>query len=154
MAVDEELVRAAIEQMNRRWATIPDGGAAALRLADGRILTSVALDNINAGVTLCHEAGAMCQAYTLDIPVVASVCVGRESGDRGFVVLAPCGICQERLALWGPDVEVGVADRGAANGWSSRTLREVHPNYWVQAITADGTWPSYAEHMDQDDHGM
>lgn len=67
MGVDNELVQAAIDQMNSRWPASRDGGAAALRLADGRILTSVALDNLNAGVTLCHEAGAMCQAYTLDI---------------------------------------------------------------------------------------
>jgi len=66
--------------MNRRWPADEHGGAPAVYLHDGEILTSVCLDNLNAGVVLCHEVGAMCQAYTLDRTVVASVCVGRDEG--------------------------------------------------------------------------
>jgi hypothetical protein len=31
-------------------------------------------------------------------------------GDRGYWVLAPCGVCQERLFAYGPDVEVAVPE--------------------------------------------
>lgn len=87
-----------------------DGGAAAVRLADGRVLTSVGLDNLNMSVTLCHETGALIQAYTLDVAVTATVCLCRDRERGRVLVLPPCGICQERLALWGPEVEAAVPD--------------------------------------------
>lgn len=146
MTVDQRLVDAAIDQMNRRWPADEQAGAAALSLDNGEIITSVCLDNINAGVVLCHEAGAMCQAHTLDRRVVGSVCVGRDEGSSKIHIYAPCGICQERLALWGPDVHVGVADASAALGWSSKTLREVNPYYWATKFGDDGSWPKYEVH--------
>ncbi|MFI0470817.1 hypothetical protein ACH347_42730 [Saccharopolyspora sp. 5N102] len=93
------------------------------------------------------ETGALCQAYTLDKRVTASVCVSKLPGAEGHPVLAPCGVCQERLALWGPDVEVAVADADSPSGWSARTLRELNPFYWGTLFSADGGWPSAAEHL-------
>ncbi len=145
MKLDQALVDAAIAQLDRRWPPGEEGGAAAVYLDDGRILTSVGLDNFNGGVTLCHETGAFCQAYTLDRRVTASVCVFRMPEDQRIVVLPPCGICQERLALWGPEVEVGVPDPDAPAGWRARTLAEVNPCYWGPQFTA-GAWPTQDEH--------
>ncbi|MEV6792390.1 cytidine deaminase [Streptomyces sp. NPDC051320] len=145
MKLDQALVNAAIAQMNRRWPGDEDAGAAAVYLDDGQILTSVALDNFNAGVTLCHEAGAFCQAYTLDRRVTASVCVNRVPEQGRTVILPPCGICQERLAVWGPGVEVGVPDPNDPTGWQARTLAEVNPYYWARQFT-EGGWPSYEMH--------
>ncbi len=143
VALDQRLVDAAVDQLTRRW---PEGGwhvAAAVRFADGTVLTSVGLDNLHAGATLCAEAGALCQAYTMDGAVVASACVCRD--DAGVIsVLAPCGICQERLALWGPDVEVAVAD---GTGWRSHTLRELHPHYWATHFGENGAWPGTQVHL-------
>ncbi|NRQ39403.1 cytidine deaminase [Nonomuraea sp. NN258] len=146
MHLDQKLVDAAVAQLERRWPVGEPGGAAAVYLADGRILTSVGLDNLNGGVSLCHETGAICQAYTLDERVTASVCVYREPAEGRSLVLPPCGICQERLALWGPDVQVGVPDPASAGGWSARTLREVNPYYWGSQFTGDGSWPGFAAH--------
>ncbi|WP_250036235.1 cytidine deaminase [Paractinoplanes maris] len=146
MELDQRLVDAAIDQMNRRWPGDEYGGAAALYLADGQILTSVCLDNINMGVTLCHETGAICQAYTWDKRVTASVCVSRKAGSTEVFVLAPCGICQERLALWGPEVQVAVDDRRSPSGWAARTLLEVNPFYWATRFADGGIWPSTAAH--------
>ncbi|MEU4580036.1 cytidine deaminase [Nonomuraea sp. ATR24] len=142
MRLDQQLVDAAVAQLERRWPAGEEGGAAAVYLDDGRILTSVGLDNLNGGVSLCHETGALCQAYTLDAKVTASVCVFRE-GDA-LLVLPPCGVCQERLALWGPGVEVGVPD--GAGGWRALTLREVNPHYWGPQFTPDGSWPTKEMH--------
>ncbi|WP_328330718.1 MULTISPECIES: cytidine deaminase [unclassified Streptomyces] len=144
MKLDQALVDAAIAQMDRRWPGREDAGAAAVYLDDGRILTSVCFDNLNAGVTLCHEVGAYCQAYTLDRKVTASVCVNRIAGR--LVILAPCGICQERLALWGPGVEVAVPAPGAPGGWQARTLAEVNPYYWGREFADGGGWPSAEVH--------
>lgn len=145
MKVDHRLVDAARNQLERRW---PDAGwcvAAAVRLDGGEIITSVGLDNLNSGASLCAEAGALCVAYTMNRQVLASVCVSRDEGGA-ISVLAPCGICQERLALWGPDVQVGVADPGSQGGWSSRRLGELHPYYWGTRFADGGAWPSAETH--------
>ncbi|WP_344880469.1 cytidine deaminase [Allokutzneria multivorans] len=144
MTLDQRLIDVATELLDRRWPLADFAVAAAVRLDDGEILTSVGLDNINAGAGLCAETGALCQAYTLDRRVTASACVCRNDGAVG--ILAPCGICQERLALWGPDVQVAVADRAAPSGWSARALAELNPFYWATHFTDGTTWPSAAEH--------
>ncbi len=145
MHLDQVLVDAAVAQLDRRWPAPAEGAAAAVYLDDGAIVTSVGLDNINAGVNLCAETGAFCQAYTLGRRITASVCVYRMPEPERVVVLAPCGICQERLALWGPDVEVGVPDPGQPAGWRARTLAEAHPYYWAREF-AGGAWPSELLH--------
>ncbi|GAA1361973.1 cytidine deaminase [Arthrobacter rhombi] len=137
------LIEAAIAQLDRRWPG-GDGVAAALALDDGSIVTSVGLDNFNAAVNLCAETGALCQAFTLDRAVTATACVARVGED--IVVLAPCGVCRERLALWGPDVQALVPDRDAPEGWEALSLAELNPHYWAQQFTAGGVWPSAAEH--------
>jgi cytidine deaminase len=113
-------------------------------LDDGRIITSVGFDNINGAVTLCGETGAICQAYTLDRRVTASVYLYREASGT-TVVLPPCGICQERLALWGPDVEVGVPDPENPAGWHVKSLADLHPYYWAKHF-ANGDWPPTSLH--------
>jgi cytidine deaminase len=146
MNLDQELVNAAIDQLDRRWPDAEQAVAAALYLDDGQILTSVSLDNFNAAANLCAETGAICHAYNIDRRVTASVCVSREPGRDGVAILAPCGLCQERLALWGPDVQVAVPDSVAAAGWTTRTLLEVNPYYWATQFTDGGQWPSTADH--------
>ena len=137
MDLDQRLVNAAVDQLNARWPGTDQGVAAAVYLDNDQILTSVSLDNLNAAATLCAETGALCQAYTLNRRVTASVCVSKASGENAIVVLAPCGICQERLALWGPDVQVAVADDGVACGWAVRTLGEINPFYWGARFIED-----------------
>ncbi|HEY5250238.1 MAG TPA: cytidine deaminase [Acidimicrobiales bacterium] len=148
MQVDQRLFDAAVEQLRRRWPEGHGGVAAAVYLDDGSIVTGVALANINAVMGLCAETGPICQAYTTDRAVAASICVAREPGGRELQVLAPCGACQERLALWGPGVEVGVVSTDSDAGWESKPLIEVNPYYWA-AVYAEGSgWPTPAEHAD------
>ena len=121
MHLDDRLVEAAVSQVERRFPT-GSGGAAALYLSDGRILTSVAFDSPNDKVNLCHETGAICEANRLNLLLTASVCVDRQSENDPFVILTPCGVCQERLALWGLDVEVAVPMPGAPHKWQARNI--------------------------------
>ncbi|WAL66635.1 cytidine deaminase [Amycolatopsis cynarae] len=144
MRLDQRLIDAAIELLDLRWPVAEYAVAAAAYLDNGEILTSVGLDNINAAATLCAETGNICRAYTLNRPITATVCVGR-GGDGRIGFLAPCGICQERLALWGPGVQAAVADPGRECGWGVRTLDELNPVYWATQFT-NGDWPSLAEH--------
>jgi cytidine deaminase len=137
MPLDQSLVHAAIQQALSRFPT-GYAGAAAVRTETGRVITSVSFDPPNSGAALCHEAGAYCEANRLGEAVIASVCVSRSSPDRPFFILSPCGICQERLALWGPNVEVAVAVPGQPSKWQSRRLAEIQPHYWRNAVQDAG----------------
>ena len=123
MPVDEVLYRAAVGLFESRLASVDWATAAALRMDDGSIRVGIALDNINSGAGLCAEVGPIAQAYTEGRRVVDSICVTRSRDRQHDLVLAPCGLCQERLALWGPDVEVGVFDAEDPEGWSARSPR-------------------------------
>ena len=129
MPVTQQLVDAAISQALERF---PSGyaGAAALLTEDGNILTSVCFESLNDATHLCHEVGAICEAYRRNLKVIASVCVSRESEDSNFIILTACGVCQERLSNWGRDLHVGVPHPDNSSKWVSRTLRELQPFYW------------------------
>jgi cytidine deaminase len=102
-------------------------------LKDGSILTGTAPDAVNPSVEVCHEIEPYCGAHRLDQRIVASVCLHRESGGR-TVVLSPCGVCRERLAVHGPDVLVAVADTRDPTLVVWKTLKEVLPDYWMTAF--------------------
>ena len=102
------------------------------------MLTSVSFDPPNTGAALCHETGAFCEVNRIGASVVASVCVSRSEAGGPFLILAPCGICQERLALWGPNVEVAVAVPGKPGAWQSKRLADVQPHSWLNAVKDAG----------------
>jgi cytidine deaminase len=128
--VDERLIKAAITQ-NGRPTHAGRNGAAALYVDNGEIATSIAFDPPNCYAGLCHETGAILEAYRRDLRVGASVCVCCPPGSETILVLTPCGICQERLYWWGPDVQVGVPGPDDQARWLSKPLRELTPHYWA-----------------------
>ncbi|EAQ64342.1 cytidine deaminase [Marinomonas sp. MED121] len=133
MKLDQKLVDAAINQALARFPT-GYAGAGAVYTEDGQILTSVCFDTHNEIANLCHEAGAYCEANRLNLKVTASVCVSRSTPEDEFIILTPCGICQERLAIWGRFVEVAVPDPSNPNLWQVKTLDQVQPYYWGNII--------------------
>ncbi len=137
MPLDQSLIDAAISQALERYPT-GYAGAAAVKTESGKIITSVSFDPPNSGASLCHETGAYCEANRIGEKVVASVCVSRSEPERAFLILAPCGICQERLALWGKDVDVAVAVPRKPSQWQSKKLYEVSPHYWLNAVEDAG----------------
>ena len=137
MPLSQLLVDAALRQAIERFPT-GCAGAAAVETDSGRIITSVSFDAPNEAVSLCHEAGAFCEANRLGERVVASVCVSRSLPERSFLILPPCGICQERLAVWGPEVEVAVSVPGNPGAWQSKRLRELNPHYWLDSVRDAG----------------
>ena len=104
----DQAVAACRSLIDQRFPHDGHAGAAAMLLADGTVLTGTAPDAINPSVEVCHEIEPYCAAFRLGQPVAASVCLHRQPGGR-VVVLSPCGVCRERLAVHGPDVMVGVA---------------------------------------------
>jgi cytidine deaminase len=122
--------------IDARYPDAGDHGAAAMLLKDGSILTGTAPDAANPSVEVCHEIEPYCGAHRLGQRIVASVCLHRESGGR-TVVLSPCGVCRERLAVHGPDVLVAVADRRNPTRVVWKTLKEVLPDYWMTAFPGE-----------------
>lgn len=116
-------------------------GAAAMLLDDGTIVTGTSPDVVNSSVTVCHEVEPYCAAFRLGRRVVASVCLHREPGAR-IVVLSPCGVCRERLAVHGPNVLVAVADVTDPTLVTWKSLREVLPDYWLTVFpdAIDSGW--------------
>tara|TARA_B100000925_G_scaffold261217_1_gene217777 strand:- start:1856 stop:2266 length:411 start_codon:yes stop_codon:yes gene_type:complete len=132
MKIDENLVKACKDFIDKRFPNSnTEEGAAAMYTEDGEIILSTAPDVFNSGAGLCHETGAICDAYKNDKKIVASICVSKEK-DGSYVILTPCGICQERLYFWGGDVEVGVPSENDLSKWESKKLKEVQPYYWAK----------------------
>lgn len=129
-AVDQELVDAAMSLAETRFPSGPCV-AAALRTKTGKIITGVFFQARADSASLCAETGAICEAHRLEEEVIASVCLYRESEASPFRVLPACGVCQERLAYWGLDVQIAVPGPGpGAPPWQSKSLRELRPFYW------------------------
>ncbi len=137
MSLDQSLVDAAIQQALSRFPT-GYAGAAAIRTDSGQVITSVCFEAPNEAASLCHETGAYSEANRIGAKVVASVCVSRSEPGKQFLILAPCGICQERLALWGLEVEVAVAVPGKPGEWQPKRLAEIQPHYWRNAVADAG----------------
>ena len=97
--IEKDLYDAAVQLIETRYPT-GWGGAAAVRTRSGKILTSVAPDVKNDALSLCMEVGAYLEAHKLDEAVTHSLCICREDENGDFLVLSPCGICQERLVHW------------------------------------------------------
>lgn len=131
MDIGDELFQAAISLAEKRY---PAGwaGAAAVRTASGCILTSVAPEVKNDALSLCMEVGAYLEAQKLDDAVTHSLCVSREREDAPFLILTPCGICQERLAYWGEEVQAAVTNPN--NEIVFKTLKELQPFHWSSAF--------------------
>lgn len=129
----DETAAACKELISTRFPDDEDRGAAAMLLADGTILTGTAPDAINPSVEVCHEIEPYCGAFRLGRPVVASICLHRQPGGR-TIVLSPCGVCRERLAVHGPQVLVAVAAPTDVTEIVWKPLKDVLPDYWMTAF--------------------
>jgi cytidine deaminase len=127
--IDQALIDEAIQFARQRY---PEGEAlvAALRTQSGRILTSVPAEARLSSAELCAETGAICEAHKLNEAVVASVCVYRPDTNAKPRILPACGVCQERLAFWGLEVQVAVPGEAQGSEWQAKSLRELRPFYW------------------------
>ncbi|KXO12690.1 putative blasticidin S deaminase [Moritella sp. JT01] len=125
--IGKGLYKAAVDLIKSRYPT-GWGGAAAVRTESGHILTSVAPDVKNDGLSLCMEVGAYLEAHKLNEAVTHSLCICREDESSEFLILSPCGICQERLVHWGGDVQAAIST--SDNALIFKSLRELMPHHW------------------------
>lgn len=127
VSLEQDLYQAAKDLIKQRYP-IGWGGGAAIRTKTGKILTSVAPDVKNDSLSLCIEVGAYLEAYKLDEVVTHSLCCCRKDEKSDFLILSPCGICQERLVYWGVDVKVAIS--APENQLTFKTIRELQPYHW------------------------
>lgn len=125
--IENALYQAALELVKVRYPS-GWGGAAAVRTESGKILTSIAPDTKNDALSLCMEVGAYLEANKLNERVTHSLCLCRESENDEFLILSPCGVCQERLVHWGGDVKAAITTPD--NTLVFKTIRELMPHHW------------------------
>lgn len=127
--IHNQLMQKAKELIGSRYPT-GWGGAATIATSSGKILTSVAPDTKNNALSLCMEVGALLEAHKLNEKVTHSLCLYREDESSNYIILSPCGICQERLVHWGGDVSVAISNPD--NKLIFKTIRELQPYHWSQ----------------------
>lgn len=134
MNLEKKLYDSAVALIKEKYPS-DWGGAAAMALEDGTILTSIAPEVIVASTELCIETGAILEAHKLGKKITHSICVVRDDEHSEFKVLSPCGVCQERLIYWGPNVKVAVSvpDKDVV----FKTLSEVQPYHWTAAYPGE-----------------
>ncbi|MCA0987074.1 cytidine deaminase [Guptibacillus algicola] len=130
MNIERQLYDEAFNLIEKRYPS-GWGGAAAMRTSDGQILTSVAPEVINASTELCIETGAILEAHKLETKITHTICVVRENEHSPYVILTPCGVCQERLFYWGSDVKAAVYNPEGRLDY--KTLKEIQPYHWYEA---------------------
>ena len=119
MSLENQLVAAAKEAAAAAY--VPYSGfavGAALLTADDLVYTGANVENASFSLTLCAERAALVKAIT--------------EGKREFVKLAvyaggddlpvPCGACLQVLAEFAPELEIIVANEGAAESMSLTAL--------------------------------
>lgn len=134
MSIEQKLYNSARELIERRY---PNGwgGAAAVAIEGGSILTSVAPEITNEALSLCMEVGALLEANKLEKRVTHSLCMYRENEENEFIILSPCGICQERLIYWGGNVQVAITN--PKNKLEFLSLKQLMPHHWSQVNGAE-----------------
>ncbi len=127
MSIEQDLYSAAAALASSKYP-VGWAGAAAIRTASGKILTSIAPVVTNDALNLCMEVGAYLEAEKLGEAITHSLCIFRDNENSPFLVLTPCGICQERLLRWGGAVLAAISN--PSNQLLFKPLRELCPHHW------------------------
>ncbi|AZB41457.1 cytidine deaminase [Bacillus sp. FJAT-42376] len=125
---DEELIKAAKEIIIRHYEYGKHHVGAALRTAEGDIITAVHIEAYIGRVTVCAEAIAIGKAIseghrTFD-SIVAVRHPGPDEADREIRVVAPCGMCRELIGDYGENMKV-ILD--TEDGLSKRSIQDLLP---------------------------
>lgn len=105
---DRELLTTATAVLDSRYRQGVHEVAAALRLADGTVVTGIHVEATAGRASVCAESAALSAAIVTGSPVVAVVGVLRRPGGTRHLI-EPCGVCAELLADHAPGARVWVA---------------------------------------------
>jgi cytidine deaminase len=107
-ADDRELLATAREILEARYVAGRHEVAAALRLADGRIVTGLHVEASAGRASVCAESAALSAAVIAGSAVTAIAGLLRRPGGT-LHLIEPCGVCAELLVDHAPDARVWVA---------------------------------------------
>ena len=130
--IQRQMFQKAIDFIEQRFPNCR-GKVAVAYTSDSRFLTSVAIDTINCNVDLCVETGVICEAAKYNLKITHCICVVRDTPCGNYMVLSPCGICQERLRYYGIDTKVGVTTKD--NSLKFVPLSELQLYHWTTAFS-------------------
>jgi cytidine deaminase len=105
---DRELLEVASGLLAARYRVGVHEVAAALRLADGSVVTGLHVEATAGRASVCAESAALSAAVVAGSPVVAVVGVLRRPGGS-LHLIEPCGVCAELLVDHAPATRVWVA---------------------------------------------
>ena len=107
-AQDRELLAIAEAILNERYRQGVHEVAAAMRLADGRVVSGLHVEASAGRASVCAESAALSAAAIAGSPVVSIVGVLRRSAGT-LHLIEPCGVCSELLVDHAPEASVWVA---------------------------------------------
>jgi len=120
---DGELLSVAEGVLEARYRAGVHEVAAALRLADGRVVTGLHVEATAGRASVCAESAALSAAVIAGSPVTSVVGVLRRRSGTTHLI-EPCGVCAELLADHAPDATVWVA---IGSGFGSVRVAELLP---------------------------
>jgi cytidine deaminase len=120
---DRELLEAALGLLKARYALGVHEVAAALRLADGRVVTGLHVEATAGRASICAESAALSAAVIAGSPAVSVVGVLRRAAGS-LHIIEPCGVCAELLADHAPEAVVWVA---VDDGFAPVAVHELLP---------------------------
>ncbi len=86
---------------------------ACLLSADGRTFTGCNIENASYGATICAERAAVSCAVTSGARRFTAIAIAARSGEGGWALAWPCGICRQVLNEFSVDMDVIVGKPGA-----------------------------------------
>jgi cytidine deaminase len=131
MKIENKLLETVKNELVRRYPS-GWGGVAGVVLENNEILIGISPDFPNAGSSVCMELGCMIEAAKLDLKITHTLCLVRDDEHSPFKILSPCGICQERLLLWGDSVLCALTTTDISSVRFEQ-LANLQPNHWSKA---------------------
>ena len=105
-AADQELVAAALELLRARAEVGRHEVAAALRTKSGAVHTGLHVESSVGRASICAEGVAIGTAAAAGDTEIETIVAILDTGEGGWRVVTPCGLCRELISDYSPEAVV------------------------------------------------